>query len=202
LPYGDLFKSHTAVETNKYRTEIRMFVNLCPETKHSDIPKLVATFTNLDTRLGFVFDCLSPEIRYANFSTSEDSKIPAFATLWLNGLYRICSMSLHAALVPMFSKHPPHPSIPKKMVRLSAEEVVKQATITLDMATTFLDTGTDLRKLSLTIGYMMLMAVTLHFKSLMAQRKLRLDRVSRSKAALVIIKKMKTYWATLDMLVR
>jgi hypothetical protein len=181
---------------------MRSFVNSCADAEEKDVSQIVASFLDLDTRLGLVLNRLGPEIRYPDFSSCRVPKVPTFMGFFLNSLYRLCSMSLHSALVPVFSTYPPHPSIPKRLVRLSAEEVVKQATITLDMATAFLSTDPDFKSIPSTTAYTLLVAITIHFKSLVAQKKLRVNTFGRFKAALIIIKRIRIYWTTLNMLVR
>ncbi|EPE25839.1 Zn2/Cys6 DNA-binding protein [Glarea lozoyensis ATCC 20868] len=179
-------------------SEIRSFVDSCAVTEGKDVSQIVATFLDLDTRLGLVLNRLGPEIRYPEFS--RVSKVPIVRSFFLNSIYRLCSMSLHSALVPVFSTYPPHLSIPKRMVRLSAEEVVKQASITLDMASAFLSTDPDFKNVPSTTAYTLLVAITIHFKSLVAQKKLRVNTFVRFKAALIIIKRIRIYWTTLNML--
>lgn len=70
------------------------------------------------------------------------------------------------------------------------------------MATAFLSTNPDVARLPSTTGYAMFVAVTLHFKSIVAQRKLRNPGVlSRFKAALYILDRLKMYWSTIGALV-
>jgi hypothetical protein len=86
-------------------------------------------------------------------------------------------------------------------VRLSALETVNHAVLTLDMATTLISTRLDTSRLPSIVGYAMFVASTVHFKSLVAQRKLQAHGLGRFKAAVSILERLKEYWTPLQALV-
>jgi hypothetical protein len=186
------------------RTEIRRFVKRYEDSRPEDFSKRIATLLELDSQISRALELLHPDARASNMTAFRSAKgNDAYRLFWVHGIYRICACTLHSSLVPLYSNNPPHPQVGKNLVRLSAEEVVKHAASTLDMATAFLSTNPDVARLSGTTGYVLFVAVTLHFKSLVAQRKLRNPGVlSRFKAALYILDRLKIYWSTIGTLVR
>lgn len=186
---------------NMTRVEIRRFVDTLKDVKDTDVPSTIATFLDLDSKLSSALDYLGPDLRYADLATFTSQRGDNYKLFWLHGLYRLGALTLHSSLVPVFSNDPPHPHISKKLVRLSAEEVVRHSSNTLDMATAFLNTNPDLSRLASTTAYVMFVAINLHFRSLVAQRTLRTHGLGRFKAAIFIIACLKQYWATLSGLV-
>jgi hypothetical protein len=86
-------------------------------------------------------------------------------------------------------------------MRLSAQESVNHAVLTLDLATAFINTRPDTSRLPSIVGYAMFVASAVHFKSLVAQRKLQAQGFGRFKAAVSILEHLKEYWTTLQPLV-
>ncbi|KAF4613384.1 hypothetical protein G7Y89_g15504 [Cudoniella acicularis] len=66
------------------------------------------------------------------------------------------------------------------------------------MAAAFLSTKPDISRLPSTTGYSLFIALTLHFKSLIAQRKLSGSHMGRLRAALLILERLQTYWVTIQ----
>lgn len=69
------------------------------------------------------------------------------------------------------------------------------------MASMFLRNEPDISRLPSISGYAMFVASTVYFKSLVAQRKVQLQNISRLTAALYILQNLKLYWTTLQKLV-
>lgn len=200
--YGNTTKLYSlCLVTNIDRVEIRRFVDTLKHIKDKDVPKAVAIFLDLDSKLTLALDYLSPGIRYVDLATFISQKGDNYKLFWLQGLYRLGALTLHSSLVPVFSNDPPHPHISKRLVRLSAEEVVRHSSHTLDMATAFLNTNPDLSRLASTNAYVMFVAINFHFRSLVAQRTLRARGLGEFKAALFIIHRLRQYWSTLSGLV-
>lgn len=84
---------------------------------------------------------------------------------------------------------------------MSAEESVKHAAITLDMATAFMSSHPDISRLPSMVGFAMFVASAIQYKSLGAQRKLQTHGTGRFKAAIFILNRLKTYWVSLESLV-
>jgi hypothetical protein len=78
---------------------------------------------------------------------------------------------------------------------------MKHSAMLLDMATAFLSTRPDISRLPSITGFAMFVASTIHFKSLVAQRKLQTYGAGRLKAAVSILERLKEYWAYLNGLV-
>lgn len=95
----------------------------------------------------------------------------------------------------MFSETTSTPLVSKKLVRISVEESVRDAALLLDMASAFLSTRPDMSRLPSITGYAMFVACTVHFKTLVAQRKLQQFGTSRFKGAVCILERLKEYWA-------
>jgi len=81
-------------------------------------------------------------------------------------------------------------------VQLSVEESVNHAASILDLATSFLENNPDASRLPSITGHAMFVAITVHFRSLVAQRKLQTQSVGRFKAAVAILASLKEYWLT------
>ncbi|KAG4431442.1 hypothetical protein IFR05_013074 [Cadophora sp. M221] len=64
------------------------------------------------------------------------------------------------------------------------------------MASVFLTTRPDISRLPSIVGYAMFVACTVHFKSLIAQRRLQKYGTSRFRGAVCILEHLKEYWAT------
>ncbi|CAG8958161.1 hypothetical protein HYFRA_00000512 [Hymenoscyphus fraxineus] len=184
--------------TDEIRVEIRRFVDTLKDIKEMDVQRTVATFLELDSKLSLALDYLGPEHRYADLATFTSQKCDNYKLFWLHGLYRLGALTLHSSLVPVFSNDPPHPLISKKLVRLSAEEVIRHSACTLDMATAFLNTNPDLSRMASTTAYLLFVAINLHFRALVAQRTLRIHGLGRFKAAIFIIDRLQIYWTTLS----
>jgi transcriptional regulator of heat shock response len=69
------------------------------------------------------------------------------------------------------------------------------------MATAFLSTRPDISRLPSITGFAMFVSSTIHFKSLVAQRKLQKYGVGKLKAALSILERLKDHWRHLNDLV-
>ncbi|KAH6669036.1 hypothetical protein B0J14DRAFT_155469 [Halenospora varia] len=178
--------------------EIRVFTKLYEPSDPKRVPEMMSAFFELDAKLGLAIDHLDPSIRHSNVAAFKSPKVNPHLLFWLHGLYRLCACTLHSFFVPLFSNIPPHSLVSRKLVRISAEEVVKHAALTLDMATAFLSTKPDISRLPSTTGYSLYVAVTLHFKSLVAQRKVGSSHMGRLRAALLIIERLKLYWNTVQ----
>lgn len=183
------------------RVEIRRFVDTLKDIKDRDVQDTVAKFLDLDSKLGSALDYLGPDLRYVDLATFTSQKGDNCKLFWLHGLYRLGALTLHSALVPVFSNDPPHPHISKKLVRLSAEEVIRHSSFALDMATAFLNTNPDLSRMASTTAYVMFVTINLHFRYLVAQRTLRAHGLGRFKAAIFIIDRLKIYWSNLSEMV-
>jgi len=103
--------------------------------------------------------------------------------------------------VPVFSDFVKNPAVSGSLLRLSALESVNHAVLILDMATTFMNNRLETSRLPSIVGYAMFVASTIHFKSLVAQGKLRAHGLGRSKAAVSILGRLKEYWVPLRGLV-
>ena len=78
---------------------------------------------------------------------------------------------------------------------------MRHAAIILDMATAFLSIRPDVSRLPSVTGFAMFVAAAIHFKSLVAQRKLQTYGAGRLKAAVSILERLKEYWVALNDLV-
>ncbi|KAG9237163.1 hypothetical protein BJ875DRAFT_481590 [Amylocarpus encephaloides] len=177
-------------------TDVRRFETSLGDMNDENVSELISTFLNLDSKLSVALDRLGPNFRQTSSASFASSEVDASKIFFIHSLHRLCALSLHASLVPVFSNISPSTLVPKKLVHLSAEEVVKHAALTLDMATAFMNTNPDVSRLPSAAAYSMFVAVTLHFKSLVAQRKLHASSMGRFKAALYIIDILGDYWAT------
>jgi hypothetical protein len=197
-----------------YRWEIQHYVKTCNSTPSERInnPKTIslkfATFFELDRRLSLVYENLHPDLRYLDASTFTSTKADPYKLFQLHCLYRLCACALHSSVVPLFSSTPStNTTASYKLVRLSAEEAVKHATIALNMATAFLSTiRPDISRLPSITGFAMYVASVIHVKSLVAQRKLssspsnttNSSHIRRLRAAVSILARLKDYWVTLN----
>ncbi|KAL5315282.1 hypothetical protein ACEPPN_016149 [Leptodophora sp. 'Broadleaf-Isolate-01'] len=156
----------------------------------------IATLFELDRRLGIVFENFHPDLRYQQADSLTSAKLDPYRLFSIHCLYRLCACALHTSIVPLFSESPSTPLVSKKLVRISAEESVKHASLMLDMASVLLTTRPDISRLPSIIGYAMFVACTVHFKSLVAQRRLQKYGTSRFRGAVCILEQLKEYWAT------
>ncbi|CZR66494.1 uncharacterized protein PAC_16395 [Phialocephala subalpina] len=178
--------------------EIQHFIKQHNDTKLSDSSAKFAALLELDQRLRLVFEHHHPNLRYLNASSFKSGKIDAYKLFSLHSLYHLCACALHSSIVPVFSDITTTPLLPKTFVRLSAQESVNHAVLTLDMATAFIDIRPDTSRLPSIMGYAMFVASTVHFKSLVAQRKFRAHGLGRFKAAISILERLKEYWTPLQ----
>jgi hypothetical protein len=135
-----------------------------------------------------------PTCDIKNTASFLSKKQDPYRLLALHSLYHLCACALHSSIVPLFSNTPSNPHIAKKLVRLSAQETVKHASLILDMATAFSSTRPDISKLPSLTGYAMFVATTVHFKSLVVQHKLEAYAISRFKSVVSILGRLREYW--------
>lgn len=155
----------------------------------------------LDTRLRLVFENLHPNLRYQNASSFKPGKLDPYKLVLIHSLYNLCFCALHSSIVPVFSDFVKNPAVSGSLLRLSALESVNHAVLILDMATTFMNNRLETSRLPSIVGYAMFVASTIHFKSLVAQGKLRAHGLARFKAAVSILGRLKEYWVPLRGLV-
>ncbi|KAH7323447.1 hypothetical protein BKA65DRAFT_510823 [Rhexocercosporidium sp. MPI-PUGE-AT-0058] len=162
----------------------------------ADSSSRIATLFELDQRLGIVFDNLHPDLRYQQADSFTSPKLDPYRIFSIHSLYRLCACALHTSIVPLFSQSPSTPLVSKKLVRISAEESVRHASLMLDMASVFLTTRPDISRLPSIMGYAMFVACTVQFKSLVAQKRLQQYGTSSFRGAVCILEHLKEYWAT------
>jgi hypothetical protein len=155
----------------------------------------------LDQRLSVVFEALHPDLRYLNASSFKSGKLDPYKLVALQSHYHLCFCALHSSIVPVFSDFVKNPAVSGSLLRISALESVKHADLILDMATAFMNTRLDPSRLPSIVGFAMFVASAIHFKSLVAQRKLRAHGLARFKAAVSILECLKEYWVVLRGLV-
>jgi hypothetical protein len=155
----------------------------------------------LDRRLGHVFENFHPAYRYLSVASFGSPKLDPYSLFHLNSIYHFSACALHSSIIPLFSNTPSGQQVPRKLLRISAEEAERHSAITLDMATAFLSTRPDISRLPSITGFAMFVASTIHFKSLVAQRKLQTYGVGKLKAALSILERLKDHWRHLNDLV-
>ncbi|PVH73068.1 hypothetical protein DL98DRAFT_608552 [Cadophora sp. DSE1049] len=204
---GEIMSLHSPTSKPPLSTmgELVKLFNLWWEIQHfvkhkgynpADSSGRIATLFELDRRLGIVFENFHPDLQYQQADSLTSPKRDPYRLFSIHSLYRLCACALHTSIVPLFSESPSTPLVSKKLVRISAEESVKHASLILDMASVFLTTRPDISRLPSITGYAMFVACTVHFKSLVAQRRLQKYGTNRFKGAVCILEHLKEYWVT------
>ena len=182
------------------RWQIQQFVRRYQDGNSHNNSDRLHEFLKLDRCLEEISNNLHPDFKYSSPASFNSLKLDPYALFSIQSLYRLCVCALHSSLVPLFSSKPPDPEISKKLVRMCAEETVKQSAITLDMATAFLSIRPDKSRLSSMTGFAMFVSSAIQIRSLGAQRKLN-THAGYLKAAVSILKDLNQYWTPLRSLV-
>lgn len=189
------------IETNIFlRRDTR---NLVRQSWDSYSSTYVAAIFELDLRLQQIYAMLPPELQVENAlkrGASEDLQRNSF---YLNSIYYLCNIFLHASAVPGLSGSSGASDIPHNFMEFCATIALTNANNFSKMAKTYLERSPDLAKIPPFVGYCAFISGSVHAVMARLSRESSIFTPSRAQSivCLLVLQELKAYYPILGLLV-
>lgn len=184
------------------RWEVQRFAKERAVLKDTDLSTTISDFYALDRKLEDFYDSLPNNLRHdqrgADITLAADSS----HIFSLNYVYHLCVSYLHSSIVPAFSNASRDPKLPRKLTRLSAEEVMRHFAMVTEMTERFLVLTTNLSKLWAMVGYGASFFGTIQLRYLATVNRLFSPELGAVEVHLKLLSGLKQFWMPLENLVK
>ncbi|KAH7064329.1 hypothetical protein BKA63DRAFT_525206 [Paraphoma chrysanthemicola] len=160
-------------------------------------PKIYA----LDERLHDLHASMDDLVRYFSSTVKTSTNSTTLSRIFsLNFTYHLCLCYMYSALVPILSCGIQVPTLPKRLLRLAAEQAWKHSSIMVDMTEHFLSRKGVISKLWPIVGYGAYVCAAIQLRCLLALGSLTMARLKRCESLLRLIGELKNYWGNVSSL--
>lgn len=154
---------------------------------------------NLEERLHDLHASMDERVQYFSSSGETSTSSTTLGQVFsLNFTYHLCFCYMCSALVPILSCGIQVPTLPKRLLRLAAEQAWKHSSIMVDMTEHFLSRKGVISKLWPIVGYGAYVCTVIQLRCFFALRSLTVARLKRCENLLCLTGELKNYWGNIN----